>query len=203
MGHMASSAFSLVELLVVIAILAVLMALILSGVTAVRESSRRASANATLAILTVAVTSYRDEDPQRRFPTAAIDGLVRADDPATPAASMASLINPGERDDASAPGAVRRDLGLQRFVSDPAISGKRLLVDPWGRPYRYRTDQNLDGNATKPAPLPSWNPKGHDSYAYLWSLGRPRLGATDTLDATDPDADPAGAERWLTTGSGR
>jgi prepilin-type N-terminal cleavage/methylation domain-containing protein len=204
----ARRAFTLMELLVVMAIILVLAAMLMPAVSIIRNSAKRSQTNAVLQILNIAIQDYRDADERKRFPSDdAVDHLVRGDPATGVVASVASLINPGERDDPLATVKVQHDLGFRTFVADPSRPGFRLLVDAWGRPFRYQVDKTYDGIVTKPAPIDDWNPPvgdppvGQDVYAYLWSLGQPKLGQPHALDASDPDGDvvanPSASSRWL------
>lgn len=189
--------FSLVEILVVIAILVVLMGMVLAAVSVVRKNARKAEARAMVMTLLAALEDYRAIDPQKRYPPADADGFMRADRGAgwvdVDAGEVAAVVPTRV---CSLIDRSRQDLGLRTYVDDPASARYRILTDPWGRPYRYRVDATHDGAASKPAPQADWNAKGLDVFPYVWSLGPPVRG-TAGLDASDPDADPAGAAAWI------
>jgi len=176
---------TLIELLVVIGILAALTAFLIPVVTMIRESAKVQKTTRTVAQLHMALASYAAEDPERRFPTPEPDGfLAQALGAATPHAL--NLLD-----------AMGVTIGITSVVADPAHPGLQVLVDAWGRPYRYQPDViSPTGDPTSPAttlrPDPTrldWNAPGLAPYDYVWSLGRPRLGSPGQF-AQDPDATP-------------
>lgn len=164
-------AFSLVELLVTIAIIAVLMGLVLAGISAVRKSQKRTESQQLVAQLHQAMGVYAQMDRRGKFPGPDPGGVLLAD------AGVGALLVE------QAGYLVQRP----RLVATPAGS---VLGDAWGRPLRYAPDLVVDGDPARPAPQPDWNPKGREPYPYLWSLGVPTASEAE-------DALPASAVRWL------
>jgi len=177
--------FTLVELLVVFALVIAMTTLLVPVVTLVRENAKLQRSTRTVAQLHMALASYAAEDPERRPPTPDPDAFLRE------AAGVAAprTLNLLE--------AMGLTIGVTTEVADPLQPGLKVLVDAWGRPYRYQPDviaQTGDPTmvATTVRPDPTrldWNAPGLAPYDYVWSLGRPRLGSAG-LFANDPDATP-------------
>lgn len=182
-------AFTLVELLVVVAIIAVLVAMLLPAIGLLRERSRTATARTALAAVAMAIGNYVAEDARHFFPTPQGGDLLRYDE-ADAWSNLRQLA------------AVGFEVRPSQLDGDAGSASRGALLDPWGRPYRYRPDgpfrtaagsdgTRMNGTADRPAtpdPL-DWNPKGIEPFAYLWSLGRPSAIPAD-------DALPASVARW-------
>jgi type II secretory pathway pseudopilin PulG len=175
--------YTAVEMLMVVGVVMALMGLLIPVVGMIRESSRRAHAQALLTDIHMALRLYADEDSQRRFPPPDSDGFLRYDVGATPR-TINRLMAVGLKE------------GIQTLVPDPADARARVLVDPWLRPYRYAVDKNMDGVPNRPAPKDDWNARALEPFAYVWSLGRPKLGHRGDW-AGDPDALPRNSDHWL------
>jgi prepilin-type N-terminal cleavage/methylation domain-containing protein len=184
--HGAAPGFTMIELLIALVIISMLAGVSLAGFNLLRDRARRTQSLGTITIIEMAMVDYRQEDPQRRFPTADPDDLFRADRDAAIPMKAGSLINRGSQ-----------DLGLRPYIDDPQDARHRLLVDAWGRPFRYRIDGVHDKTATKPAELADWNARGADTFAYVWSLGSPRRGTSSNLSAADADANAGNAAHWI------
>ena len=119
-------AFTLLELLAVIAIIAILASLVVGGGRRATEIGRVARTKAELALLAAALANY-----QRRY----------GDFPPTndSARLLQSLI--GRRDPLNTAVATRSLIEVAAFSTaearDPFADVSAVLVDPWGRPYRY------------------------------------------------------------------
>lgn len=154
--------FSLTELVVVVAIILVLVALLIPAVSVVRERQRRAQAVAQVAQIHMAVQNYAAEDRRHRFPPmhASGDLSLRLDPGGGTPGSLNLLMDRGVSIDTA---------GLLREGPPPWPLG-----DPWGKPYRYQTDEDLRTYSTpqRPLPLEAWNAKGVRPWAYIWSAGR-------------------------------
>jgi prepilin-type N-terminal cleavage/methylation domain-containing protein len=183
--------FTLIELLMVISIVVVLSSLLIPLVGMLRESSRHEKANSVVVQLQMAIGMYATEDPTRSVPPQDSDLLMRSD----PYQDQWHVLD--------AVMAMHLDGGLQTLVDDPSDSRKRVLVDPWKRPYRYQVDNAGASNptaavvATRPDPSRlDWNARNHVPFGYVWSLGRPRLGRWGQW-TDDPDL-PAGSNApWI------
>ncbi|HYE03984.1 MAG TPA: type II secretion system protein [Planctomycetota bacterium] len=166
-------AFSLIEVLVACGVVAVLMALLLPGIASLRERSRRIEAADMVAALQAAARIYADEDPRRRLPPQAADHLLRARSGDVPG-TLDLLVRAGLKH------------GAHRFAAAPDGVG-RVLLDPWGRPYRYAVDDDMDGVIERPDPAKrDWNARDAEPFAYCWSLGSPRRGDDDGIASDSP-----------------
>lgn len=178
--------FSLLEILITISIIAVLLGLLLPAIGMLKRRAREVQSVERLLGLTIAVRSYRDEDPRGLYPTPEVDGLLRS--------GVAG--GTGVMDLLELAGYQISALSL-----GPADGGGRPFVDGWQRPFRYHLDgpyqsgatldaSRINGVADRPAADPGWNPRGEEPFPYLWSLGEPR--GDDAVDA-----DPGNHEHWL------
>ncbi len=182
---------TLIEALVVVAIIAALTATLLPLVAMLREHARIQEATAVVRTLSIAVSNYAGEDPQRRSPPAEADGLIR-EDPTGQSVHLMDLLE-----------AAHSDGGIHTLAGDGAHAPLRVLLDPWLRPYRYALDDagSLDPSVSVPATRPDparldWNATGRVPFAYIWSLG-PALGGHAGMMAGDPDAQPGSGARWI------
>ena len=161
------AAFTLLELLTVCALIALLGGIFLGAGRHAIESGRTARARVELAALGAALDNYQ---------------RLLGDYPQTDngAHLLQSLI--GRRGPRQAAISVRCQIELARFTTaearDPFTDLGAVLVDPWGRPYRY----------VYKVPLPGWR---NSSYV-LYSLGPDGLDASDLLAGgfIDPTAPP-------------
>lgn len=183
-----SSALTLIELLVTIVIIAVLMGLLLSAVTAVRERANRTAASQVIIELHTALENYRAEDFRHAYPPA--DPLpspfIRRDPRFVPLADPA-LRSKGPRPTVLLD--LLTDCGFtwrMDQVGSAESATPNCLLDPWNLPFRYQVDDGKSaGPALKPAAQADWNPGDERPFAYVWSLGR----------NASPDA--ASASNWL------
>ena len=122
----ALAAFTLLELLAGLAIIAILTGLAIGAGHRAGQAGRAARARAELATMAAALENYR-----RTF-----GDYPQTDDPAR---LLQSLI--GRRDPLNGIIATRSQVEPARFVTaeshDPFADATAVLLDPWGRPYRY------------------------------------------------------------------
>jgi general secretion pathway protein G len=148
-------AFTLLEMLTVMAIIAVLAGLIIGVGRRASETGRIARAKAELAVLAAALETY-----QRTF-----GDCPQTDDAAQ---LLQSLI--GKRDPRNTLIAARSLLETAKFTTadsrDPLVDPSALLVDPWGRPYRYAYKTQAPWSNASYV-LYSVGPDGGDSGALL------------------------------------
>jgi general secretion pathway protein G len=150
------AAFTLLELLTVITLLALLGGLVLGGGRHAIEAGRTARARAELATICAALENYQrllGDYPQTD------DGVQL----------LQSLI--GRRGPRNAAIAVPCQLELARFTTadalDPFTDRGAVLVDPWGRPYRYVYKVPLSGWQNVSYVVYSRGPDGLDAGALL------------------------------------
>jgi prepilin-type N-terminal cleavage/methylation domain-containing protein len=169
--------FTLIELLVVIVIIVVLIGLLLPAIQMIRERANRSHASSTVANIHQALQSYAGEERRHRFPTQAVDLALGWAPPDAPAAN--GVLNQLQS----------QGLDFDRSALDRGTAPPFLLLDPWGRPFRYQADNDLLGatGAQRPlgcdgvtAPLTAWNASGVRPWGYVWSQGRE--AATDGVD---------------------
>lgn len=183
-----STAFTLIELLVTIVIIAVLMGLLLSATTAVRERTRRTATAQVIIELHTALENYRAEDFRHAYPPAdpVPNPFMRRDPGFVPLADPA-LRSKGPRPTALLD--LLMDCGFtwrMDQIGSADSASPHCLLDAWHRPFRYQVDDGKSaGPALKPAAQADWNPGEERPYAYVWSLGR----------NANPDA--AAANGWL------
>lgn len=188
--RMRAAGFTLIELLVVISIIAVLAAMLIPAVGLLRDRSKTAATRDAVMGLTIAMISYASEDARHFFPAPATGDLLIYDD-ADPAANLTQM---------EARGYTVAHASLDK---DPASPTYKALLDGWRRPIFYRLDgpfrsggvndaTRMNGTADRPAtpdPL-DWNPKSTEPWAYIWSLGKPKVDlATDAL--------PVNVKSWI------
>ena len=150
------AAFTLLELLAVISLLALLGGIVLGiGRNAV-ETGRSARARTELAVCAAALENY-----QRT-----LGDYPQTDDGAQ---LLQALI--GRRSPRNAGIAVRCQLDLARLTTanalDPVADSAAVLVDPWGRPYRYVYKVPPAGWSNSSYVLYSLGPDGRDDGALL------------------------------------
>ncbi|MCX8013516.1 MAG: type II secretion system GspH family protein [Rectinema sp.] len=146
-GERQRQAMTLVEILIAISVIAILMAMVIPAVGLLKEQSRRSQAEGTVANLFVAVTTYRDMDPRRRFPPMYGDAADKN--------TWQNLIEkellwpPLRRGSPNQPLAydVLAEAGLlhvaaARFGQEE--EKKNCLLDPWGKPYFYYYYNRVD-----------------------------------------------------------
>jgi len=128
------SAFTLLELLAVLAVLAILASLVIGAGRRVVEHGKSARARVELAVLSAALQSYRRQHGD--YP--------RTTDGALLVQALIGRLGPSG---APLAGAGRVHLETARFsfasataptaAADPFSDATAVLLDPWGRPYRY------------------------------------------------------------------
>lgn len=166
-----AAAFTLIEIMVAILIIVVLISLLLPAIAVVKNSVNRGAAESTVTGIHMAVEVYYQEEPRKRLPPIEIGGDLKTQMVVTGPKRTLDLL---------------RDKGLE-WRRDQVDDTTGALLDPWGRAYQYRVDENMDGTADKPAARSDWNGKDKEPYAYVWSYGKPSSG----------DTNPANAERWI------
>lgn len=119
-------AFTLIELLTVLAIVGIVAAVLIGSASAARERAALGQARAELALLAQTLEAYK----------AQLGDYPRTSDPAALLQALVGKSNP-----AGAPLTGRAWLELARFKTDggrdPFSDATAVLVDPFGRPYRY------------------------------------------------------------------
>ena len=153
--------FSLLEVLAVIAIITLLMGLLVTSISMVRQRMFRSQAAGRVAQLQWALDNYSTEDRRHRFPpqTGPADFTIRYDPANVAPGNFNALAAQGHQFDLS---------GFDRSVPPPYP-----LLDPWKRPFQYKVDSDLITFAVpqRPLPLDGWNVAGVRPWAYLWSKG--------------------------------
>ncbi len=159
-------AFTLLELLAVITIIAILAGLVVGGGRRATEIGRVARTKTELATLAAALANYQrryGDFPQTNDGARLLQSLIGRRDPLNAAIAARSLIE-----------AVRFSTAEAR---DPFADGSTVLVDSWGRPYRYAYRTQVP-----------WNNAGY----VLYSVGPDGLDSADLL--TGGFADPVPRE---------
>ena len=215
-------AFTLVELLVVISIIVVLMALVMGGVMAVRNSATRTKAVSLINTVAAAVNTYRSLNgvyPEKwTVPSLATDAdLVAASTAITANGFTAPTMNAG--DDvygrcfstaygtagaaAKAASAITADewasinavLVRQLMSIDASLGtkGNGLIVDPWGKPLRYRPSKwyPMSGTAGGSPRVDAEDAPNLDGIQ-IWSAGKNK-----TDYATDPGEGDDDLGNWV------
>ncbi len=120
------AAFTLLEIMVTMAIVAALGAIALHGAHRASQASRVARAKAELAVLATALEDYRrmcGDYPRTNDASRLLQALIGQRGPRDEAVRLHSFVE------------------LARFsvsgVSDPFSDATAVIVDPWGRSYRY------------------------------------------------------------------
>lgn len=119
-------AFTLLELLAVIAIIAVLCGLVLGVGRRSIATGQVARAKSELAALAVALEEYRricGDYPRTGAGDALLQSLIGRQGPLGDSVSLRSVVDVGR---------LFTDAHLDPFSNPSAV-----LIDPWGRPYRY------------------------------------------------------------------
>ena len=151
----AARGFTLIELLAVIAIMALLAALVVGVGRRAGETGRVARTKTELAALSVALEEYRrlcGDYPQTSAGARLLQSLIGRRGPRDEVITLRSLIAPATFSTESA--------------LDPFVNLSAVLIDPWGRPYRYAyKTQALWTNASYV--LFSTGPDGRDSATLL------------------------------------
>lgn len=167
---------TLLELLLVVALIAALAAVTLGAGRRAVESARAARARSELATIATALEAYRRVFGD--YPHTA-DGAVL----------LQSLL--GRRDPAGSAMQARAVIELPGLSTasdrDPRSEPAAVLVDPWGRPYRYVYRVPAAGWMNSRFVLYSAGPDGRDRAALL-AGGFPDLTAVENDDniGTDP-----------------
>lgn len=150
--YRSSRAFTLIELLVVVGIIAILAGLLIPAIGLVREGARKTGAKQTVTQLIGSMEQYAGEDSRKRYPypgpftdnsnpygpsAVTYYRYTEAMDPER-AYSLAFVDHRGGTD---IPGVLEliesQGISLPFMTFDQRDADRRML-DPWGRPYRYR-----------------------------------------------------------------
>jgi prepilin-type N-terminal cleavage/methylation domain-containing protein len=136
-----SSAFTLIELLVVVAIIAILVALLVPAVGKARQAAAKAKARAAVVDIQTAFSGYYDE--YKKWPTGltAYDNGKNVEFNATGIQMESDVME-------MLKGANINKMNPRRvpFLEPQEAELNELgqYVDPWGNPYKYMLDYNLD-----------------------------------------------------------
>jgi prepilin-type N-terminal cleavage/methylation domain-containing protein len=222
-GH----AFTLIEVLIVMSVIAILVTILIPVVNLMRNQAKKTGAARMVGELAMAFDDYRDSDPRHLYPAP----NPARQDPITqgyfldrdPAAAISLFIEVENQQTlsaqtAAATGHAPAGRGWQTPAVDRNGSAATygLLLDPWGKPYRYWLDgayltpaHVLDGHlmngvADRPPGVDAafagagtaidWNPGVTEPAVYLWSSGIPRGGLEDQ---------PANATNWIYNRAGQ
>lgn len=214
-------AFTLVELLVVISVIVVLMALVMGGVMAARNSATRTKAVSLINTVAAAVNTYRSLNgvyPEKwAYPVGAstertaVDAAMSTNGFALPgslaegddvygrcfstaygtagaAAKTASVVTPAEW------AMVNAVLARQLVSIDAslAVKGGGLILDPWGKPLRYRPSKwyPMTGAANSSPRVDAEDAPNLDG-VQLWSAGK------DKLDDANPGEGGDDLGNWV------
>lgn len=161
------SAFTLIELLAVITIIAILAGLVVGGMGYVNEKQAREKARVQIALISKALEEYKLDNgtyPQTENTTANTNILFK------------KLYWDGASDGTGA-----KKIYLSQFDPENNKQGWTsgtgetvTIIDPWGKPYRYRTALNTAGTPNVDSQNPDFD---------LWSVGKD--GYSDTTKAPD------------------
>ncbi|AKJ65125.1 prepilin-type N-terminal cleavage/methylation domain-containing protein [Kiritimatiella glycovorans] len=148
--------FTLIELLTVIGIIAILMAIVVPGVSKVKENAQKAKARTEIKSIEMAVKAYESEYGKYPNQTGASDGTFSTDE------QLVNILRADDDADLSEDNP-RRIVFLE--VGEKSLDDGDF-VDPWGEEYQVAYDGNYDNEITAG---PSVNLKGRS--VAVWSSG--------------------------------
>lgn len=148
-----SSAFTLVELLVVVAIMAILVAILLPGIGAVRNGAKKTKARLDVAALQHAFKAYYNEyakwpgnlNDYNNWPAseADVESQINGIEVRGPVVRMLAgenvMVGVGGDDPTNPRQVVFLEVPAESLIGD-------AYLDPWGNPYKYMLDFNYDNN---------------------------------------------------------